>query len=104
MFKRLTVGELRKALQGVPDETIVKLSSDTGVDQGCGEVVVEDAYHMHYVFGDTTNLKMIDNFIIYCNDRGTEDDWVECEKCNHSSYCKNSGCGGCYEGERNEDT
>lgn len=31
--KALTVGELRKALEGVPDDLKVQLSSDTGVDQ-----------------------------------------------------------------------
>ncbi len=30
--KALTVGELRKALEGVPDDLKVQLSSDTGVD------------------------------------------------------------------------
>ena len=39
--KPLTVGELRKALDGVPDDLEVRLSSDTGVDQGEG--VVKDS-------------------------------------------------------------
>lgn len=33
-MKVLTVGELRKAIEGVPDNLEVRLSSDTGVDQG----------------------------------------------------------------------
>ncbi len=38
MKKRvLTVGELRKALEGVPDNLEVRLSSDSGVGQGEGE-------------------------------------------------------------------
>ena len=41
--KVLTVGELRKALEGVPDNLEVKLSSDTGVDQGEGEIIIESA-------------------------------------------------------------
>ena len=41
--KPLTVGELRKALDGVPDDLEVRLSSDTGVDQGEGKIIVENA-------------------------------------------------------------
>lgn len=62
MGKVLTVGELRKALDGVPDELEVQLSSDTGVDQGEGRIVIEDAYRMNY--------KDIDYFSIYANDTG----------------------------------
>lgn len=32
----ITVGELRKALEGVPDELEVRLGSDSGLDQGLG--------------------------------------------------------------------
>lgn len=39
----LTVGELRKALDGVPDNLEVRLSSDTGVDQGEDRIIVEKA-------------------------------------------------------------
>ena len=36
-MKSLTVGELKEALENVPNDTIVELTSDTGVDQGqCG--------------------------------------------------------------------
>lgn len=38
-MRELTVGELRKALEGVPDSLVVKLGSDSGVDQGIGETV-----------------------------------------------------------------
>lgn len=43
-MKELTVKELREALEGVPDDLPVKLSSDTGVDQGIGEIIIEEAY------------------------------------------------------------
>lgn len=47
MIKKLTVGKLRKALENVPDDYIVAIASDTGVEL-CGdndfELVVEDAY------------------------------------------------------------
>lgn len=55
--KPLTVGELRKALDGVPDDLEVRLSSDTGVDQGEGEIIVERAYPVG-----------ADYFTIYAND------------------------------------
>ena len=42
--KPLTVGELRKALDGVPDDLEVRISSDTGVDQGEGEIFVARAF------------------------------------------------------------
>ena len=45
MEKRLTVGDLKKKLQDVPDWVPVELVSDTGVDQGLGDIVVEDAYY-----------------------------------------------------------
>lgn len=68
----LTVGQLRKALEGVPDELEVKLSSDSGVDQGMGTIVVEDAYRTKYdlpegrKFEDGTTG--VDYFTIYAND------------------------------------
>lgn len=55
--KPLTVGELRKALDGVPDDLEVRLSSDTGVDQGEGVVIVESAFPVN-----------TDYFAIYAND------------------------------------
>lgn len=59
---RLTVGNLKKALEGVPDELKVELSSDTGVDQGVGEIVVETARRVRY--------NDVDYFEIYVNDQG----------------------------------
>lgn len=59
--KLLTVRELKKALEGVPDELEVRLSSDTGVDQGEGLVIVESARRVKY--------KDVDYFSIYANDR-----------------------------------
>lgn len=74
--KALTVGELRKAIEGVPDNLEVQLSSDTGVDQGEGEIVIESArrvkydlpFGQHYQDGSTG----VDYFEIYANDTG---DW-----------------------------
>lgn len=75
--KALTVGELRKALEGVPDNLEVQLSSDTGVDQGEGEIIIESArrvnYHLpegrHFEDGSTE----VDYFEIYANDTGEWD-------------------------------
>lgn len=73
-MKKLTVGELRKALEGVPDELVIELWSDSGVEQdpyGDSEVVIESAFrHQHKLpdgqtYEDGTNS--IDYFVIYCN-------------------------------------
>lgn len=64
--KNLTVGQLKKALEGVPDDLEVQLSSDSGVDQGIGEIVVEFARRVTY--GN------VDYFEIYANDTGEEDE------------------------------
>lgn len=60
-LKELTVRDLRRALIGVPDDLPVRLDSDTGVDQGCGDIIIEDAYRVKY--------KDVDYFEIYVNDR-----------------------------------
>ncbi len=73
--KRLTVGKLKEALKDVPDNLLVVLSSDSGVDQPQfgSEIVVEDAYRHHYklpdgqVFEDTGESE-VDEFWIYCNE------------------------------------
>ncbi len=72
MKQALTVGELRKALEGVPDNLEVCLSSDTGVDQGEGMIIVEGAERVKYSFlsGETC----IDYFSIYANDLGKSED------------------------------
>lgn len=69
-MKSLTVGELKKALKNVPNDAIVRLTSDTGVDQGqCGgEIVVEDAYYIHYSGIEQT----VDFFNIYANEEDVE--------------------------------
>ena len=79
-MKELTVKDLKKALEGVPDNLKVKLSSDTGVDQSDfdGIIVVEDAYRNHYKLPDgqkfdDTGDNEVDEFIIYVNDRDEED-------------------------------
>ena len=64
-MKGLTVGELKEALKDVPNDTVVRLTSDTGVDQGqYGVIVIESAYYTHYVSGEHT----IDFFNIYANE------------------------------------
>lgn len=71
--KVLTVGELRKALENVPDELEVQLGSDTGVDQGLGVIVVTKARRVKYdlpegeQFEDTGETN-VDYFEIYVND------------------------------------
>jgi hypothetical protein len=83
-MKRLTVKDLKKALEGVPDNLEVVLSSDTGVDQSDydGEIIVEDAYRNHYKLPegqkfDDTGDNEVDEFVIYVNDRDLEDDEEE---------------------------
>lgn len=79
MSKKLTVGELRKALENVPDELEIELWSDSGVDQSDddSEVVIEDAYRHTFelpngeVFDDTGENK-VDYFVIYANYREEE--------------------------------
>lgn len=75
-MKKLTVGELKKALENVPNELEVELWSDSGVDQ-CDdddyEVVIEEAYRHTYElegekqFEDGSNK--VDYFAIYANFR-----------------------------------
>lgn len=72
--KALTVGELRKALEGVPDNLEVQLSSDTGVDQGEGEIIIESARRVKYDLPDGKKFEDgstgVDYFDIYANDTG----------------------------------
>ena len=68
-MKELTVKELRKALEGVPDDLPVRLSSDTGVDQGEGDIIVEKARRVTY--------KDTDYFDIYANDHIYDNDDAE---------------------------
>lgn len=76
MAKGLTVGELRAALDGVPDDLEVRLSSDTGVDQGEGPIVVEGAYRTKYELPDGKHFEDgstgVDYFTIYANDMGDD--------------------------------
>lgn len=72
--KALTVGELRKALEGVPDDLKVQLSSDTGVDQGEGEIIIESAKRVKYDLPEGRHFEdgstKVDYFEIYANDTG----------------------------------
>lgn len=73
-MSKLTVGKLRKVLEGVPDDLKIKLWSDSGVDQyehdDC-EVVIEDAYRNKYklpngeTFDDGSGEENC--FVIYAN-------------------------------------
>lgn len=80
-MNKLTVGELKKALENVPDELEVELWSDSGVDQdnyGDDFVVIENAYRHTYelkegrTFEDGTNK--VDYFVIYANFRSKEEE------------------------------
>lgn len=59
-MKELTVRDLRQALKGVPDDIPVRLDSDSGVDQGLGEIIAESARRVTYGSEDY--------FSIYAND------------------------------------
>jgi hypothetical protein len=66
IMRPLLVGELKKELENVPDDLIVKLVSDSGVDQGVGTIVVEGAHRVNYQIPDTPI--MVDYFAISAND------------------------------------
>ncbi len=74
----LTVGKLRESLEDVPDDLEVRLSSDSGVGQGMGEIVIEDAYRVTYdlpkgqKFADTEKT-CVDYFTIYANEREADE-------------------------------
>lgn len=67
-MQELTVKALREALKGVPDDLPVRLSSDTGVDQGYGDIIIERA---SWIKGEDGW------FDIYANDHC--DDMPDCE-------------------------
>lgn len=58
MENKITVGQLKNKLKDVPDYVEVELSSDTGVDQGEGKIIVSNAW-----YGEINN-----KFYIYVND------------------------------------
>lgn len=64
MKQNITVRELRKALEGVPDDLEVMLSSDTGLDQGEGEIIIEMARRVTY----GNPYGKADYFQIYANE------------------------------------
>lgn len=75
MAKRLTVGELRKAMEGVPDELEVRFSSDT---EEAYEIILESARRVKYDLPDgqrfaDTGKTGVDYFDIYGN--GVDDDY-----------------------------
>lgn len=74
--KRLTVGELRKALEGVPDELEVHFSSDT---EEAYEIILTQARRVKYElpngqrFEDTGETG-VDYFDIYGNSADEDED------------------------------
>lgn len=69
MQREILAGDLKRALQNVPDDIPVRISSDTGVDQGEGQIIVLDAYEVKY---DGNHY-----FAIYANDVDDEEDYSE---------------------------
>lgn len=67
MNKRLTVGDLRKALENVPDELEVHFSSDT---EEAYEIILTTARRVKY---DLLDGKKIEYFDIYGNAEDEED-------------------------------
>ena len=74
MIVELNAGSLRKALDGVPDDVPVRLSSDTGVDQGEGTIIVENASYVHYGPTKDNGRQAIEHFDIYANDVDCNED------------------------------
>lgn len=75
-MKRLTVKELRAALEGVPDELEVHFSSDT---EEAHEIIIELARRVKYDLPDgqrfaDTGETGVDYFDIYGNAEDTDDD------------------------------
>lgn len=75
MDKRLTVGDLRKALEGVPDELEVHFSSDT---EEAYEIILTMARRVKYDLPDgkkfdDTGETGVDYFDIYGNAEDEED-------------------------------
>lgn len=65
MFNRRGI---TSSFKNVPDDVPVVLSSDTGVDQGEGEIVVLSAHYCNYPHGN------IREFSIYANDIYNEEE------------------------------
>jgi hypothetical protein len=77
MQKRLTVGELKKALEDVPDELEVCFSSDTGEAY---EIIIESAERIKYELPDgkrfeDTGETGVDYFRIYGNAEEEDDEY-----------------------------
>ena len=74
MAQNLTVGKLKSIIADLPDDLELKLSSDTGVDQGEGDIIIEDVYRVTY---EHKYFGKIDYVAVYANDIIDEDDWEE---------------------------
>ena len=76
MQKRLTVGELRKAMEDVPDELEVRFTSDM---EEAYEIVIESAHRVKYElpngqrFEDTGETG-VDYFAVYGNALAEDED------------------------------
>ena len=77
-MKELTVGELRAALKDVPDHLAVRITSDSGVDQGGDMCVVEEAKRIRYSLDNNKlipeSIRMVDYFSIYANYYDNDED------------------------------
>lgn len=62
-MKKLTVGQLKKALENVPDDLKVELSSDTGVDED-ERVIINGAQRFNY---KTIHGAQVDYFAIFAD-------------------------------------
>lgn len=73
MAKNFTVGELKKVIADLPDDLELKLSSDTGVDQGEGRIIIENVYRVKY----ENKYGKIDYLSVYTNDIIDDDEWED---------------------------
>ena len=80
-FKELTIGELKEKLKDIPDNLIVRLSSDTGVDQSEDEgyeIKILDAWRHHCILSDGKTFEdgsnEVDEFHIYANHVGCSEE------------------------------
>ena len=80
MQKKLTVGELKASLKGVPEDLVVEFTSDT---EESGDIILEYARRVKYELPvgqkfDDTGETGVDYFEIYSNSHDDEED-EECD-------------------------
>lgn len=76
MHKKLTVGELRASLEGVPEDLVVEFTSDT---EESGDIILEYARRVKYELPvgqkfDDTGETGVDYFEIYGNSHDEYDE------------------------------